>query len=304
MSKIVILLSVCFMFCGALLASAQQKVDTLRVHEIKNPYHKGHEGPKVFIDEQHNNFQTFNGRFQPFSTLLQSDGYRVAPIRAFEVLGETDILVISNPINSKNIGNWQQPIHDAFNTDEIKIIKQWVLNGGRLLLIADHMPFAGAANSLVQAFGFDFCDGFAQLNNPDNQFDVFSVNNNRLLKTQITDGTYGKALNSVTTFTGSSFQIPTQAIGILKFKKGDTCLQPEVAWQFDDQTKTKDLADNFQGAILNFGKGKIAVFGEAAQFTTQTVTNEHGTFKIGFNSASAPNNIDFIRNLMLWLSTK
>jgi hypothetical protein len=108
----------------------------------------------------------------------------------------------------------------------------------------------------------------------------------------------------VTTFTGSSFQIPSNATGILKFLKGDACLQPEVAWEFDEHTKSKDLENSYQGAFMNFGTGKLAVFGEAALFTAQQVTNDYGTFSVGFNSKEAPNNINFIRNLILWLGTQ
>lgn len=64
------------------------------------------------------------------------------------------------------------------------------------------------------------------------------------------------------------------------------------------------MQDSYQGAIMNFGKGRLAVFGDAAQFTAQTVTNDYGTFYVVFNSETAPNNIDFLRNLMLWLSSK
>lgn len=37
----------------------------------------------------------------------------------------------------------------------------WVESGGRLLLIADHMPLAGSAAKLAAAFGASFTDGFA-----------------------------------------------------------------------------------------------------------------------------------------------
>ncbi|WP_298900650.1 DUF4350 domain-containing protein [uncultured Psychroserpens sp.] len=289
--------------CTSFVCVSQQSADTTMVPKLERPYYKINEGPTVHIDEMHNNFHTKNGRFKPFSDLLKRDGYQVKALINYDDLKTQDILVISNAIEPRNIGNWQQPIYDAFKTKEIEQIKQWVSNGGRLLLIADHMPFSGASNTLANAFGFDFCDGFARLSKPRNQPDVFSKNNQRLIASKLTDGTYGKSLDSITTFTGSSFQIPSKAIGILKFKKGDTCLQPEIAWQFNDDTKTKDLEDNYQGAIMDFGKGKLAVFGEAAQFTAQTITNASGTFKVGFNSKNAPNNIDFIRNLMLWLGS-
>lgn len=293
-----------FVSCQWYYCTSQQIADTTLVPKVGTPYHILDEGPKVYIDEMHNNFHTLNGRFKPFATLLARDGYQVKSLLSFDDLNDTDILVISNAINSKNSSRWEQPIHDAFDAKEIKQIKQWVHQGGRLLIIADHMPFSGATNTLANAFGFDFCDGFAQLTKEENQPDHFSEENKRLLSSKLTDGTYGQPLKSVTTFTGSSFQIPSNATGILKFIKGDSCLQPEIAWQFDEDTKTKDLDGSYQGAIMDFGKGKLAVFGEAAQFTAQIVTNDYGTFNVGFNSKDAPNNIKFIRNLMLWLSTK
>nr|WP_321221835.1 hypothetical protein [uncultured Psychroserpens sp.] len=296
-----IIYSLCAYSCIAL---SQQVADTTLVPQIDNPYYNTINAPTLYIDEIHNNFHTKEGRFKPFSTLLTRDGYDVKALTNINLLDEKDILVISNALNSRNIGNWQQPIYDAFSSEEIKALKIWVKKGGKLLLIADHMPFSGASNSLANAFGFDFCDGFAQLSKPQNEPDLFSEENKRLLSSIITDGTFGEPVTSVTTFTGSSFEMPEKARGILKFLKGDECLQPEIAWQFNDTTPSKDLRSSYQGAILEFGKGKLAVFGEAAQFTAQTITNDNGTFHVGFNSETAPNNVDFIRNLMLWLSTE
>lgn len=303
LNRFKLIISSC-MLCCSFFVMSQQVVDTTLVPIIVDPYYEIQKGPTIYIDEIHNNFHVKEGRFKPFSTLLERDGYKVYSLTTYDLLKKKDVLVISNAIHSNNIRNWEQPIHDAFSSEDIQILKNWVEEGGRLLIIADHMPFSGATNTLANAFGFDFCDGFAQLSKPEGESDLFSEENNRLLVSKITDGTYGKSIKSVTTFTGSSFQIPEKAIGILKFKKGDECLQPEIAWQFDENTPSKDLEDSYQGAILDFGKGKLAVFGEAAQFTAQTITNENGTFHVGFNSETAPNNVDFIRNLMLWLSTK
>jgi hypothetical protein len=49
----------------------------------------------------------------------------------------------------------------AFSPTEIEVVKNWVKDGGSLLLIADHMPFAGAVADLAKAFGFIFFNGFA-----------------------------------------------------------------------------------------------------------------------------------------------
>ena len=282
--------------------NGQQSADVEIEINIKNPQFENNKGPRIVIDQSHNNFHQMSGRFKPFSDLMISDGYQLDSIINLKKLYKNDILVISNPIDERNLRNWRQPIYNAFSEDEIKFLKKWVKKGGKLLLIADHMPFAGATDKLANAFGFDFCDGFAYLNKEiRNSPDVFSTDNKRLLNSEITDGTLGEKLDAITTFTGSSFTIPKKAKGILKFLKDDYCLTPQIAWRFNDETPSIDLKDSYQGAILNFGKGKIAVFGEAAMFTAQTITNNSGTFKFGFHSEQAPNNINFIRNVMFWL---
>lgn len=305
MKKIVCKILLLIVFFISNIGFTQQRADDIIISEIKKSRFKKNQGPIVYIDQSHQNFHQKSGRFKPFSDLLISDGYKVDSIVDLKKLKVGDVLVIANPIHQNNVRNWRRPIHPAFTKKEILYLKEWVKEGGKLLLIADHMPFAGASNSLANAFGFNFCDGFAYLNKENRNLpDIFSKSNKRLLTTKITDGTLGKKLDAITTFTGSSFSIPEKAKGILQFKKGDYCLAPEIAWQFLDDTPSLDLENKYQGAILNFGKGKVAVFGEAAMFTAQTVTNNSGTFKFGFHSVDAPNNIEFIRNVLYWLSKK
>jgi hypothetical protein len=49
----------------------------------------------------------------------------------------------------------------TFAEAEIAVVEHWVSEGGSLLLIADHMPLAGHAESLAAAFGVRFHNGFA-----------------------------------------------------------------------------------------------------------------------------------------------
>ncbi|CAM1351681.1 hypothetical protein [Tenacibaculum insulae] len=282
---------------------SQQQAAKIEVPKIKNPRFLNEVGPIIYIDQSHQNFHQKEGRFKPFADLLTADGYKVDSIISLNKLKSDAILVIANAIHQKNVRNWRKPIHSAFTKTEITFIQNWVKNGGKLILIADHMPFAGATNSLANAFGFNFCDGFAYLQKEKRNLpDVFSESNNRLITSEITNGNLGEKINAVTTFTGSSFTTPKAAKGILQFKKEDYCLAPAIAWQFNEDTPREDLKDKYQGAILKYGKGKVAVFGEAAMFTAQTITNNSGTYKFGFHAKSAPNNIAFIRNLFFWLS--
>ncbi|WP_148311369.1 hypothetical protein [Nonlabens marinus] len=297
-----LLLTALLGICAITSMQAQQQPDTLFQFQFDNPRYSGNDAPIIYIDGKHNNLHQLDGGFAPFAKLAERDGYQLVKFSSNTALSEVKVLVIANPINSKNQGNWRRPIYPAFAEDEILTIKSWVNNGGRLLLIADHMPFAGAANELANAFGFDFCDGFAQLSDKDQGYEAFTVENNRLANSILTDGTYGAAVHKVISFTGSSFRKPDEALGILKFNQNDRCLVPEIAWQFDDSTLQVNLKDQYQGAIMNYGKGKIAVFGEAALFTAQTISQNGNTFKVGFNTPAALENIEFVRNVLHWLS--
>ena len=48
-------------------------------------------------------------------------------------------------------------------------------------------------------------------------------------------------------------------------------LMPETAWEFDEATRRVAVAGWYQGAVRRFGEGRVAVFGESAQFTAQYV---------------------------------
>jgi hypothetical protein len=231
------------------------------------------------------------------------DGYRVLsldkPVLSENVLKGCKILVIANALDSLNTGDWILPTPSAFSKQEIEILDKWVKNGGSLFLIADHMPFAGAAYELGKAFGFEFINGFAFTRTGTWPPSVFSVKNNTLLKSPISNGIkeYEK-IDSVATFTGSAFKAPKEAIPVLGFLSGNYSLQPDTAWLFNSETPKLDLDSYYQGAILKFGKGKVAIFGEAAMFTAQLA---NGNFKVGINSETAPQNAQFVINLIHWL---
>ena len=295
-------IAVCIFLFSLHQGFSQQQADTTFITSLESPNFNSEKAPAVYIDGMHNNLHQLHTGFSPFAKLAEADGYKVNAFNSFDQLKDVDILVIANAINANNQGNWKRPIYNAFDEAEVKNINEWVKNGGSILLIADHMPFAGAASNLAESFGFEYCDGFAQLAKEQNRNDVFSKSNKRLTDSPVTNGTYGNEIDEIASFTGSSFKIPKKAIPVMKFRSGDKCLQPEVAWQFNDSTLTTDLSGSYQGALMDYGKGKIAIFGEAAMYTAQTIEQNGNTFKVGFNSPAAPNNVQFIRNVLLWLA--
>jgi hypothetical protein len=130
--------------CGS---SAQQEPDTLfRYNNQHRAYGDGN-GPLVFIDQVHHNFHTKDGGFFAFGKLLEQDGYHVQgfsnAVISMEALKKCRILVIANALASSNTERWILPTPSAFRAEEILSIRDWVKNGGSLLLIADHIHRQG-----------------------------------------------------------------------------------------------------------------------------------------------------------------
>jgi len=289
------------LFLGQFLL-AQEICDTSFLFPIRQSAYQTASGPLILIDEAHNNAHTMHGRFFAFGKLLKQDGYRVlpliTPILKPELLQSCGILVIANALDVSNLGNWVLPTPSPFSKEEIQIIKDWVKNGGSLLLIADHMPFAGAASKLGKAFGFEFINGFAFFVEESWPPMVFAADSGMLPPSPITAGIKEyEQVKRVATFTGSAIYVPDLATPVLSFLDGLT-LQPDTAWIFYNWTPWENLGRYHQGAIRSFGKGKVAVFGEADMFTALIVND---TIAVGFNSPYANQNAQFTLNLIHWL---
>ena len=284
--------------CGRL--PGQQVPDTTFVLPPTDLLYFPGTGPLVAIDSGHANFHTLGKGFSPFGRLLRQSGYRTVGTGTLPGSGPgdtPDVLVIANALNPANRENWRRPVASAFTPEEISRLVEWVRAGGRLLLIADHMPFAGAAADLGATFGVDWLDGFALTGNtwPPTVFRRGAG----LVKSPISYDDAGRAvIDSVASFAGSAFRIRGEAIPVLAFAAGHRSLQPEQAWAFTAETPAVDLDGYLQGALIHFGLGRVAVFGEAAMFTAQLA---NGIRRVGFNAPEAPQNVIFVRRVMAWL---
>ena len=284
---------------------SQQIPDTAWHPAIPNQLYKSGKGPVVFIDEGHHNFHTKEGRYKPFSNLLESDGYVVkeftGDFRKKELSGGK-ILVIANALNEKNVEDWYVPTPSAFTKAEMAAVKDWVHDGGSLLLIADHMPMAGAAKDLAAEFGFEFTNGFV-LDTVSGGTATFSLKEKTLAESRITKGRdSSESVDQIVSFTGQGFNIPADATPVMVFNKNFVNMLPDTAWVFDEKTPVLNAAGLSQGAYKSFGKGKVAVFGEAAMFTAQLAGPEQR--RIGMNSDMAPQNYKLVLNVIHWLDGK
>lgn len=284
-------------------AHSQQVADSLFRPPLPKPTFKASAGPVVGIDGGHHNFHTADGRFYPFASLLTRDGYRVVPLSGPftpQGLKQLDILVIANALNERNVEDWSLPTPSAFTDEEIAVVERWVRDGGSLLLIADHMPFGGAAEAMAAAFGFQFSNGFA-MDSLMGGLVAFRRRDGSLRGDQITDGfAPGDRVDSVRSFTGQAFTGSQGVTPILVLPPGTTSLLPAVAWQFDSTTKRLAAGGALQGATALRSKGRVAAFGEAAMFTAQLAGP--GRTPMGMNSPEAPQNFRLVLNLLRWLA--
>lgn len=285
---------------------AQQAADTAFSPTIARPAFAPGKGPTLALDEAHHNFHTTTGRYRPFAEWLRRDGYVVVPAKdAFSSasLQGIRVLVIANALHARNGGatpDWSLPTPSAFTPAEISALKTWVSAGGALFLIADHMPFPGAAQDLLAAFGVTISNGFAQ-DAAANSRIAFSRENGLLADHAIVRGrSAAEKIDAVMSFTGSAFRCPPGAISLLTLPAGSKSLEPAVAWKFDAQTPTSAVGGWSQGAVMSVGRGRLAVFGEAAMFSAQ-VSGEKNT-PMGMNSPDAKQNAQFLLNLIHWLS--
>jgi hypothetical protein len=262
--------------------------------------------PRVGIDESHKNFHTRNGRYQPFAALMETDGFAVsaAPAFAAAALNGVDILVIANAMGEPRGENRMDA---AFTTAECNAVRDWVRNGGSLLLIADHAPWGDASFIMAQRFGIEMGRGFAMdVRNSDGNPTklVFSRENGLLGRHAILRGRNSEEeIRKVVAFTGQSLTVPRGATVLLQ-------ISDDARESFDPQDQLKieagipvgtKLVGRAQGIAMSFGKGRVAVFGEAAMFSAQVATLNGQSFKAGMN---VPGNDDrqFALNVMHWLA--
>jgi hypothetical protein len=286
------------------IVAAQQVSDLEYRPPLSRPAYEPGQGPRVAIDEAHHNFHTAEGRYRPFAELLRRDGYRVNALgQPFSAgsLQAVDVLVVANALNARNVTDWSLPTPSAFSTDEIAAVRSWVERGGSLLLIVDHMPFPGAAGALAKAFRVEFRNGFAVAKSAGQPTTFIFRLGTGLEAGAVTRGRADEErVTEVATFVGSAFKPPETAVPVLAFNADFVSLEPPRAWQFTPATPRESLQGWCQGAVMQIGAGRVAVFGEAAMFSAQLAGP--GQQKIGMNAPEARQNHQLLLNVLHWLT--
>lgn len=281
-----------------------QRVDPNFRSSLRNPptYRRG-DGPVVWIDEAHHNIVATKGRYEPFVEVLLRDGYVVKAFQSTftaESLIDIGLLVIGNARHPRTVFNEDLPTPSAFTTDEIEAVYNWVSEGGALLLLSDHMPFAGAASDLGKKFGFEFNNGYVV---DPNLWDptVFNLDDGTLVDHMITRGlSETEIVKSVGTYIGQAFRA-VDADPLMVLGPNYVSYTPEKAWDIKEESPYIEVTGWLQGAVKHVGEGRIAVFGDATMFSAQLSSED---MPIGMNSPESKENIQFLLNVLHWLTGK
>ena len=299
---------VCMLTTGIFpnLACSQQLAEHDFEVRVINPEYVVGTGPTVAIDEAHHNFHTAENRYRVFAKVLKLDGFRVKantqPFSA-ESLRGFDVLVISNSLHKRNVRDWSLPTPSAFTDTEIRALRNWVCQGGSLFLIADHMPFPGAASDLAKNFGVIFSNGYARpAHKTPGLGDVFNFQNGLVYSVLTKGRNPSEGIKSIRTFGGSAFIPPIQSTPIILFQRDSVSAETKKAPGITKDARRVPIEGWCQGAVFPFGSGRVAVFGEAAMFTTQ-ITGRKKT-PMGMNSPDAKHNQQLLLNIMHWLAKR
>jgi hypothetical protein len=271
----------------------QQSDPTFDTKVARPSYRTEH--PRVLFDEAHHNFHTTDGRYKPFAELIANDGLKVTPNKqkfTKDLLSKGEILIIANALSADGMGA-DGASNSAFTEDECNAVRDWVQEGGSLLLITDHAPFGSAAQSLANRFGVDMSKGYTA--DPSNSEGgetslVFTRKNNLLGDHPIMKGRDdSERINRIQTFTGQSLKGPAGSVAILKLA--------DSAFDAGDDGNPRSAAGRAQGIAFPFGKGRVVVMGEAAELSAQLIGNE----RFGMNVPGLDNR-QMALNIMHWLS--
>jgi len=261
------------------------------------------DGPVVLFDNAHLSSNTPNVQYKPLAKLLKSDGYTIKSIPytfTENNLAEATTLVMSN-VYGQNINGWFVNSDKALLPSEFMALKKWIYNGGQLLLIADHHPYPSRVDDIAGTFGFNLWDAQVVNKNTTNHIELINRELSTLNKHAITEGRNdNEIIDQIATFGGACMEIPPQAESIITLNDDYVAVFPQTTENLRATDYKQSAKGKSQGAVMKYGKGRIAIFCESHMFTA--LTHESTQNSIGMNHPYANENGQFILNIFHWLN--
>lgn len=311
-------------------AQAQVQVpDSAYVPRVEKPaFTKRH--PVVMVDEAHHNYFTAKGYYRGLTALLEADGMRVVPgVQPFSpaLLKNCDVLVVAD---ARGAARADVPAarNSAFRPLECDVVRDWVRQGGSLLLVADSSPYASAMDSLARRFGVDMAKGYTV----DTRRVDPEMNNQGCIVFRRDQGALGdhvilrgrgrnERVDRVASFSGQSLAGPPGSRGLLLLgpSSWDVPFTSDARRETDPRLRAKadtssvprtpgsaPAMGRFQGLAFGFGRGRVVVLGDGAMLTAQSLLGDEARrrgrdrLRIGLNRPDLDNE-RFALNVARWL---
>ena len=295
-----------FMLSLSAASFAQMLNDSSFDASITRPKYKRQSGPHILIDAGHHNFIVEMGLIKPFVDLAGNDGYKITIDSAKfspDYLAKYQLILIT-PAMPFKFGSKKDIVDEiTFTNQELVAIKEWVSNGGSLIILSEHAPIDKSMTPLLNTFGIQSsvgavfdpinCDTTIKL--PLFETILKFTSGNGLLNRNhpITIGTKKKeAVQNIETYTGSALKGPNYTT---IFKLGATASIRK--W---NGISPKGEGDS-QGLAGRFGKGKIMAMGDCNGFTAMYVNTGGKRFYAGMQVEEYDWR-QFVLNTIHWLS--
>jgi hypothetical protein len=272
------------------------------------------DGPVILIDEGHNNYG-YDGSDQTFEQYLSEHGFIVKKLKgqiSEHILEGIQIFHTSNALAPENVDNWNLPTPSAFTTDEIRILLDWIRDGGSLLLAIEHMPFGGSYKNLATALGIDVSNGFAVYGSLLHDYSpetvsasgglLFLRNDGSMADHPVINGDtpYGP-IRYLSTDTGTAFRLPENSTSLITLGADVITLEPERSWVFTDDTPRLSVAGWSQAGIMAVGNGRVAILGDNFLLSAPAYL-EPPFIEDETEAERGAHNHKFTLNLYRWLS--
>ncbi len=259
--------------------------------DIAHPKYKSGQGPSILFDAGHFNFIVHMGLAKPLIDVATSDGYRVTVDSlkfTKSYLSKYKMLVIF-PAMPFTFGSKKQVTNEiTFTNDELTALHDWVKAGGSLLMFDEHAPIDKSVTPLFNKFGIQLSIGIVADSVHHNtslkmgskeSYLMFTRENGLLNKEHpITQGEQpNEQINNIMNYGGGGLTGGENYTNI--FKLSPTAIVNKYSGSPASGTAIS------QALAGNFGKGKVAAFGDCNGFTAMYVMSGKTKFTAGMQVA-------------------
>lgn len=295
-----------FMLCLSASSFAQMLNDSSFNAGVSKPRYKKQSGPHILIDAGHHNFIVEMGLIKPFVDLARNDGYKTSiDSGAFtpDYLAKYQMVLIT-PAMPFKFGS-KKDITDeiTFTNQELAALRDWVSNGGSLIILSEHAPIDKSMTPLLNSFGIQSSIGAVfDPNNCDTTVKLslyetilkFTKSNGLLNRNHpiITGAKKKEVIQNIETYTGCAL---TGSNYTTVFKLGSTATIRK--WNGILPAGGGDS----QCLAGSYGKGKIMAMGDCNGFTAMYVNSGGKKFYAGMQVEEYDWK-QFVLNTLHWLS--